>query len=1568
MKKATNKSRLILWLSIAAIILIAAIVAVFLLIGNRVQKDLPENPKLYWNVDRPVYFGTGALRYPDDDGFYQVTFAQGGEQVRLPVEDPILLNRIDTMPLMALEFDDRGVVVNAIAPADCTGGYAADRLYVEAVDGNRVTCNFSYMFDSYQTILELDSNTKIWSVGDSGILVGVPTELRISDQIIAIKDASGRITEVFTYHYKEPGTIYWNVERKYDSTNKLSTREPDATGVYTFTLAVNGTTIEAKTRDQNLVHQIDGEAARCFGLLFDEEGYISAKMSTFDTTGGAAYASWYHTDYISNGQAYFVRTFEPYLGQTGICTIAPNCKIVNVSGEGPMGEYTDLRHGDMVHCLRDNRNCLCYIFVISRRVDSPIYWNVERKYDSAAKATARVPDAQGYYHYLLAVDGKQVNLKTKDPAVANQLDAKADKHFALKLEGDEIIAVYGPGSALGGTYFASWFDVVDISDGVVTAERTIGGNLQGTQQSAKMAENCKVYNVSELSEMVGEETTLMVGDRIHGETNMNGELEVIYVVHRDGPAIQGCICGLNPLGQHFGACDGTLYEWKGWTSTTSLPTTSGYYYLMDDVKLTEVAVLAKDAHVYLDMKGFDIQGPTTAKPRYLSWRIYDFNSDKTAKSLTLTDSSKEKSSRLTVHRLSDQIGGVVWVRGSGNSALNIYGGYYDATNATSAPSRIDGRAVAASAGFINMYGGTIDARDLNSRYGAALCLSNATMYMFGGTIKGGKATEGGGAIDVYKGTLFMNGGTVIGGKAQYGGAINIRNGSTFQLLDGTVKNGTSTGSGGGNIIIQDGSFTMTGGTVSGGMAQSGSSYGGNIFGYSGKSVITISGGTVEDGQAKYGGNIFMNNKAGATLNLNGGTIVNGQASDVGGNVYMYTGSSLNMTGGIITGGLGKNGVGDNLYCFQSNNTITGGTVAGNTECRNGTLKLGGNPVIFGEDATKQLILGGALITPVSAFTDANIHITGSGFKLMEYSDLATDAFLSCIHADGRISKEPDGIYLRNADDILGCLCGQNDRGAHYGTCDGSIKIWTKWEQTDSLPTQPGYYYLTAPVKLTAAWSATSGSYVFDLAGQTVTQTANGQNLFALSGSAKLTLTDSKTGGKLIGASGNRLGQLSAGSALDIYNVTIDATASTADYGAGLNVNSATVNMYAGTIKGGTVTANSGGGSVILQNSAVFNFYDGTITGGRLTNPTSGAGGNVTTWNAACVFNQYGGSVEGGSAVFGGCNVYVRDGAYNLIGGAIGGGNAKHGGSVYVSSKNGGFTMTGGTVTGGTATEGGGAIDIDGGKVSISGGTIKGGTAQYGGAMNIRSNGTVTLSGSGIIDGGSSTGSGGGNVIVQAGSFTMNGGTVKNGKSLSGSGYGGNVFVFSATGKFILNDGMVENGNAKFGGNIFANNAKGATVEIHGGTVIGGTCSDTGAGGNIYMYTNSVLKMTDGTITGGSRVNGSLDSIMIMNATFRISGGTIAGGVSVNSGTMELSGSCVIYAEGASYNLSLGGSVVMNLTGALTDSANIHVSGTAGKKLISAGALDASVYTHAASRITADTGATVSVEADGIYLR
>ena len=135
-----------------------------------------------------------------------------------------------------------------------------------------------------------------------------------------------------------------------------------------------------------------------------------------------------------------------------------------------------------------------------------------------------------------------------------------------------------------------------------------------------------------------------------------------------------------------------------------------------------------------------------------------------------------------------------------------------------------------------------------------------------------------------------------------------------------------------------------------------------------------------------------------------------------------------------------------------------------------------------------------------------------------------------------------------------------------------------------------------------------------------------------------------------------------------------------------------------------------------------------------------------------------------------------------------------------------------------------------------------------------------------------------------------------------------------------------------------------------------------------MYNNSVLKMTDGTITGGTRTNGNLDSIMIMKATFRISGGTIAGGVSVNSGTMELSGSCVIYAEGASYNLNLGGSVVMNLTGALTDSANIHVSGTAGKKLISAGALDAAVYTHAASRITADTGATVSVEADGIYLR
>ena len=89
----------------------------------------------------------------------------------------------------------------------------------------------------------------------------------------------------------------------------------------------------------------------------------------------------------------------------------------------------------------------------------------------------------------------------------------------------------------------------------------------------------------------------------------------------------------------------------------------------------------------------------------------------------------------------------------------------------------------------------------------------------GGVITGGKATYGGGAIEVgFYGKLIMNGGNIVGCSAGYfGGAVNIINGTTFEMNGGDIM-GCKAGYAGGAVCVgiessPFGTFTMNGGSI-----------------------------------------------------------------------------------------------------------------------------------------------------------------------------------------------------------------------------------------------------------------------------------------------------------------------------------------------------------------------------------------------------------------------------------------------------------------------------------------------------------------------------------------------------------------------------------------------------------------------------------------------------------------------------------------------------------------------------------------------------------------------------------
>lgn len=487
--------------------------------------------KFYWNVDGAIYRGSDIMVRPTDsgDGYIYIQFAVDGEQVRLPIADRTLANKIDMMEVMGLVFNEDGVVVDAVRVESFTGGLAANRYFVTAVEGNVVKFNSAAGLDGFNGQFILEEDTKIWNVGGEGLLVGLPGTIAIDDEVIAIKDADGKIITVFVIPYEIPGDVYFIADRKYDASIKRTTRERDVTGNYVYKAALNGEEITLRVKDIEIASQMDSQAARCFGVEKDDEDNIIEVYHAGNYTGGGSAASWYHLTSIDGNDVTFRRVSGSGKGNVYTGKLAREYKAYDVSGTGEwFGKPIELQPGQQCHCLLDSRGQVYYVFVVNTPVESEIYWNVERKYDSKTKLTTRTPDYDGWYRIKVAVLGQQKIVKTQDPDIVQKIDARAAKCFGLKLNGDVIEKFYTPEQvSIGGTW-ASWYDVTALEGNNITVLKDTNGDiLQGT-----IAEDCEIYNVASNAAMVGQVDKVRVGDRVHTLQNLDGEVCVIFIVNR----------------------------------------------------------------------------------------------------------------------------------------------------------------------------------------------------------------------------------------------------------------------------------------------------------------------------------------------------------------------------------------------------------------------------------------------------------------------------------------------------------------------------------------------------------------------------------------------------------------------------------------------------------------------------------------------------------------------------------------------------------------------------------------------------------------------------------------------------------------------------------------------------------------------------------------------------------------------------------------------------------------------------------------------------------------------------
>ncbi|MDR2553684.1 MAG: right-handed parallel beta-helix repeat-containing protein [Treponema sp.] len=132
------------------------------------------------------------------------------------------------------------------------------------------------------------------------------------------------------------------------------------------------------------------------------------------------------------------------------------------------------------------------------------------------------------------------------------------------------------------------------------------------------------------------------------------------------------------------------------------------------------------------------------------------------------------------------------------------------------------------------------------------------------------------------GVLTLDGGALSAVPVDFGGhsLIHVSGGALF-LGGGAALNNVlrSTGEGAGIFVQNNGTVTMTGGSITGMVARSGGAV--YIAGTGG--TVTMSGGRIHDNRAENGGGVYL---AGGTFTMTGGAIHGNRAESSGGGVYV----------------------------------------------------------------------------------------------------------------------------------------------------------------------------------------------------------------------------------------------------------------------------------------------------------------------------------------------------------------------------------------------------------------------------------------------------------------------------------------------------------------------------------------------------------------------------------------------------------------------------------------------------------------------------------------------------------
>ena len=1002
----------------------------------------------------------------------------------------------------------------------------------------------------------------------------------------------------------------------------------------------------------------------------------------------------------------------------------------------------------------------------------------------------------------------------------------------------------------------------EVYGGKATATNGRGGNIFSNGCTVLVTDSAKVHDG----------TAVTTGANIHAQSTYTTAVSegcVYLTAGGDGiypdyvdPSTCHCICGCKD-GNHLPGCDGTLHSWTAWDTTDSMPNAAGYYYLNKDVTTSTSDNLKNGQSVFIDLNGHTVN--SSANRLFL---VNDSNAN-----LTLLDTVGTGKIKMT----GSNGGALAHLPNANNKVLTIYGGTYDASAMTISSTRSGGLISTVSnsgTATVNIHGGTLIGASVASSYtgGAVYATKDAVLNITGGEIKNGTAVGNGGNIYLESNAVMnMSGGKISGGSATIGGNVYCKD--TAQI-------------------------TVTGGEIAGGTAGSG----GNIALAAGTPSLTVSGGAIHDGKATAangrGGNIFNNN---ATVTVSGSAkVYDGTAVQNGPNIFSQGDSYV----ADIASGCAyfTEGTGDGIYPA----TIVVGT---EYHCVCGSLSDTHLPGCDGTMHTWTAWNTTDAMPGTAGYYYLNTDVTVSATNNL---DSKRDIF---IDLNGHtVTSSANRLYILNKSNTTLTLLDTVGTGkiVMSGSNGGALAHLAN-ENNKVLTIYGGTYDASAITAggtrngVVVSTDSNSGTATINIHGGTViggkTATGYAGGAISLGKNSVLNMTAGTIrDGESVLNGGNLM--LDAGAAVNISGGVISG--GTAVTGGNMYCrDGSVVTMTGGEIAGGS--AGSGGNIALLSGSSL-TMTDGKIHDGEAT-ATNGRGGNIFN-NASTITISGDAEVYDGTAVQNGPNIFnsgeytadVEEGCAYFTEGT---GDGIYPAKVVIDTQHhcicGSMSDThlpgcDGTIQLWTAWDTADAMPDTAGYYYLNTDVETSATNNLTTARDIfiDLNGHTVNSSANrlyILNGSNSTltllDTAGTGKIVMAGS---NGGALahlanKNNKVLTI--YGGTYDASAITAAGTRNGVVVSTDS----------NAGSATVNIHGGTVIGGIAGEGYGGGAISITNNAVLNITGGEIKDGSSVGNGGNIYLVDNGTMGMSGGKISGGNAVNGGNMYARGNIQITVSG-----------------------------------------------------------------------